>query len=274
MLQLSTGLVNAEANKIVKKFINDRLIGLMEEIIMNEVTWDKAMSNELSEEDRFKPFDDLVDMSKLMTDKDFAENVSLLYLPDGFPVERANQEFFGLYRLLKAKKEYVPELVMEYILYHVIYDEVGQTDIINEDTEDGLYDELMDDPFFEGIEDEEYTTVMPIPEPDRGKVLNAIREQYEGQYAPEEMDDKVNYFINLYEDLREYDETCFEDTDFLLLDKMSQEEIIKSGLDEYMGIIVPKETRSIEFPVQGKNGQELNVKAEIYIHPWDLEDED
>ncbi len=88
------------------------------------------------------------------------------------------------------------------------------------------------------------------------------------------MDDKVNYFINLYEDLREYDETCFEDTDFLLLDKMSQEEIIKSGLDEYMGIIVPKETRSIEFPVQGKNGQELNVKAEIYIHPWDLEDED
>lgn len=34
---------------------------------------------------------------------------------------------------------------MEYILYHVIYGEVGQVEMISEDTEDGLFDELVEE---------------------------------------------------------------------------------------------------------------------------------
>ena len=41
---------------------------------------------------------------------------------------------------LKAKKEYVPELPMEYILYCIIHNEIWQVDQINDFTSEGLFD--------------------------------------------------------------------------------------------------------------------------------------
>lgn len=79
-----------------------------------------------------------IDVDALMDDMDFAENVALLYLPDGYPVAKANYEFFGLYKLLKAKEEYKPPLPMEYILYHIICGEVAQIDDVSEMTEEGV----------------------------------------------------------------------------------------------------------------------------------------
>ena len=71
------------AAEIVRKFINNRLIGLMEDIIDEEVAFDMIMSGKAAAtEMEDKPFDELVDIDELMQDMDFAENVSQMYLPD------------------------------------------------------------------------------------------------------------------------------------------------------------------------------------------------
>ena len=268
MLQLPNQLEDSKANNIVKKFINDRLIAIMEEIILDEVSFTMAMEGSLDESSYTKSFEEMVNIIDLMTDIEFAENVSLQFLPDGFPLERANQVFLGLYMLLKAPEEYIPELLMEYALFSVIYSQVGEIDMINEDTEDGLFDDLLDDPFFEGIADEEYTTVLQIPEPDRSVVMDAVKKQYEEECEPEELDEMVEYVMNSYEDLREYGETCFWDEDFMLLNDMSEEKLLRSELNKYMGIAEPKNSNIIEFPVVGKDGKEKIYRAEIKIQPW------
>ena len=299
MLKLPNQLTDPKANEIIKTFVNERLINLMEEIILDEVAWNMALSGELTEEAATKPFEEMVNIAELMNDMDFAQNVSLMYLPDNYPADRANQEFFGLYNLLKAEKEYVPDLVKEYILFAIIYMEVEQTDMINEDIEDGLYDGLedldeideleelkymreddlseddfADVPFFDGDDDDvEYTTVEQIPEPERTIVKDAIRKQYEGSVDPEELEDFLDYALSTYEDLREYEENCFWDHDFMMLNEMSEEELIKSDLNEVLGIADPKPSNVIEFPFRQSDGKEKNIKAKVIVHPWDAEDE-
>ncbi len=300
MLKLPNQLTDPKANEIVKTFVNERLINLMEEIILDEVAWNMALSGELTEEAATKPFEEMVNIAELMNDMDFAQNVSLMYLPDNYPADRANQEFFGLYNLLKAEKEYVPDLVKEYILFAIIYMEVEQTDMINEDIAEGLYDDLddldeideleelkymgeddlseddfADIPFFDGMDDEdvEYTTVEQIPEPERTIVKEAIRKQYEGSAPPEELEDFLDYALSTYEDLREYEENCFWNHDFMMLDEMSEEELIKSDLNEVLGIADPKPANVIEFPFRQSDGKEKNIRAKVIVHPWDAEDE-
>ena len=288
MLKLPNQLSDPKANEIVKTFVNERLINLMEEIILDEVAWKMALSGELTEEDATKPFEEMVDIAQLMNDMDFAQNVSLTYLPDNYPVDRANQEFFGLYNLLKAENEYVPDLVKEYILFAIIYMEVEQTDMINEDMADGLYDGLDDldeideleefanIPFFDDMDDEdmEYTTVEQIPEPERSIVKDAIRKDYEGSVEPEELEDLLDYALSTYEDLREYEENCFWDHDFMMLDEMTEEELINSDLNKVFGFADPKQSKVIEFPFRQSNGKEQNIKAKIIVHPWDAEEKE
>ena len=275
MLQMNIDVDNAEAYDIVHKFINDRLIALMEYTILDEIDWRMAIRGELDEDSAVKTFDEMVDINDLMMDMQFAEDVSLDYLPDGYPKEKANQEFFGLYKLLKAKKDYVPELPMEYVLASLINSEIYQIDMIARDTADGVFDDLMDDPMFEGIEDEELTTVEHIPEPDRTVVLNALRVHCEKEYDPEEVDDAVEYCMNQFEDLRQYGDICFWDEDYLFLDEMDADSLAASELNKQMGILPQKKSNVIEFPISGKDGKSVSVKAEINIniHPWDLEDD-
>ena len=159
MLRLPSIPQDEQAAAIVKEFINNRLIRMMEDIILDEVAFSMAFSGGIPEDLGKKPMDEVIDIDELMQNMEFAKNVSLSYLPENYPIEKANREFLGLYKLLKAKNEYVPELPMEYVLYSVIQNAIWQVDMINQDTEDGLFDELMDDPFFEGIGDEEYTTI-------------------------------------------------------------------------------------------------------------------
>ena len=166
---------------------------------------------------------------------------------------------------MKAKKEYVPELPMEYILYHVIYNEVWQVDQINEDMEDGLFDDLMDDPFFEGIEDEEVTTVERIPEPDRAIVLKALAVEAEME---EEEGITAEDLIESYEDLREYENICFWDMDFVLLDEITEDELVHSDAAKFLGIDERQDVKTVEFSTDGKN----KVKMEMNIPPWENED--
>lgn len=154
---------------------------------------------------------------------------------------------------------------MEYILYHVIYNEVWQVDQINEDMEDGLFDDLMDDPFFEGIEDEEVTTVERIPEPDRAIVLKALAVEAEME---EEEGITAEDLIESYEDLREYENICFWDMDFVLLDEITEDELVHSDAAKFLGIDERQDVKTVEFSTDGKN----KVKMEMNIPPWENED--
>lgn len=60
MLQLHSFPNDSEAADIVKRFVNDRLIALMEDIILDEVSWDMAMNGELSEDDYDKSFEEII----------------------------------------------------------------------------------------------------------------------------------------------------------------------------------------------------------------------
>ena len=255
---------NAEAQNIIKAFINNRLVSLMEQIILDEAVWDLAMDGEDIPKDA--AFNDLVDIDKLSNDMDFAENVSSTYLPDNYPLEKANREFFGLYKLLKAKKEYVPELPMEYVMYRVIMNEVWQIDMINQDTEDGLFDELMDDPFFEGIEDEEYTTIERIPEPERSVALDGLKEYAFDMSLETGEETTAEGVLAQYEDLRNYDEICFWDTDFALLDRVDEDTLINSEVGKALGLAGRKDIKKMEMDIGGSK-----VNMEMNIAPWERE---
>ena len=262
MLEIPELPPDKAAAEIVRKFINNRLIVLMEEIIDEEVAFDMIMSGVADAVDmKDKSIDEIIDIDELMQDMDFAENVSLMYLPDGYPIEKANREFLGLYKLLKAKNEYIPELPMDYVLYRVIMNEIWQVDQINEDMEDGLFDDLTDDPFFEGIEDEEVTTVERTPEPERSIVLKALEAWEDENVTAEDL-------INLYEDLRKYEEVCFWDTDFLFLDQMSEEELIHSDMAKALGIGERRDTQVMEISTDGSN----KIRFEVNIPPWENEE--
>ena len=53
--------------------------------------------------------------------------------------------------------------------------------------------------------------------------------------------------LNTYENLNEYDNVCFRDTDFAILDTMSEEEIAESPLNEQMGIVEQRKPKIIQF---------------------------
>ena len=280
---------DAQAQKIIKSFINNRLVAMMEEIILDEAGWNMAMDGTLSDVPKDAGFDDLVDIDKLADDMGFAENVSMSYLPDNYPIEKANREFFGLYKLLKAKKEYVPELPMEYVLYHIIMNEVWLIDEINEDTKDGLFDEIIEglseaernDPLFAGMEDEEYTTIERIPEPERSIALKGIRDYAEqvayestekddcsyGEVAEKDIDAAAEELLGRYEDLREYEEICFWDTDFMFLDDYAEDDLIHSLVGEFMGLSERRDIKTMDMTFGGSK-----VHMEMNVAPWENED--
>ena len=261
-----------QAAEIVRDFINNRLIAMMERIIEEEMAFKLFMSGKGAGDLGKKPLDEVINMDELMQDMDFAENVSLMYLPDNYPKEKANREFLGLYKLLKAMKEYVPELPMEYVLYYVIYNEVWQVDQINEDMEDGFFDDLMDDPFFDGIEDEEATTVERISEPDRTIVRGALEAEVKAVEESEDDDNEDSFtaedYINMFEDLREYKEVCFWDTDFAILDEITEDELIQSDAAKILGISERQDIKTIEFSTDGRN----KVRMEMNNPPWENEE--
>ena len=65
---------------------------------------------------------------------------------------------------------------------------------------------------------------------------------------------------------------CFQDTDCLMLDEMSEDEIVGSALNSFMGIADRKEDKVIRFPVDGKNGSQINVTTTINMFPWEMEE--
>ena len=238
MIKIPNLIGDEKADAIVSRFINDRLIRIMEDIILDEVVWKMAERGELDPEAASKSFDELVDISKLIPNMDFAEMVSTDYLPENYPIEQANEAFLGAYKLLKAEEEYVPNKLMEFVLFGIINKEVGEVDLINSDMLSGMFGGI--DVEFDGFENfgddiednlideddvEEITTIERLPEADRIIVKNAVLELHKGGHEGEELESFAENSVEKYEDLRAYFDICFIDTDCLQLGEYTEDEL-------------------------------------------------
>ena len=264
MLELPLQLMDAEANKIVLHFVNERLLAIMRSIILDEVISYMDTAESFDYKAAMDNFDELVDIESLIYDMDFAKNISLMFLPEHYPINKANYNFLGLYKLLKAKKEYIPELAMEYVLYRIIDEQVEGLAILKEASLEEILEVCPD---FNAEDAETYTNTITMPEPYRTTVLNAIQKE-----NPDFSEDEIEETINLFEDISEYGKTCFWDYDFLLLERFTEDELRNSDINAMMGIIDKAPSNKIKIPLRDKNGKRINVKTEYHINPWDLEE--
>jgi hypothetical protein len=53
---------------------------------------------------------------------------------------------------------------------------------------------------------------------------------------------------------------------------MTEDEIANSPINDYLGIIDKKETNKMKFSVDGNNGKQIKIKADLEIYPWDMEE--
>ena len=115
-----------KCQEIGRKFVNDRLIRLVDDAIMFYVHMcgkDERYREKITcPADWEKPLDEIVDMERLSQDeKFFSEYLDMMGLvPRTVGPQRALRDFFSLRKLLRAKKEYKPDLSMEYILLALI----------------------------------------------------------------------------------------------------------------------------------------------------------
>lgn len=99
-----TFCADSAASDIICTFINNRLIGLLEDRMF------------LYDEKGYEAIKD--------SDLDFAEKIEILF-PQSYPKEKMTETFLGLYMLLKADDSFVPNLTMEYLLAQLISSQVS-----------------------------------------------------------------------------------------------------------------------------------------------------
>lgn len=100
MLRFPGEFVSDEkADEIVRNYLNQRLIGMMDDIIL---MYEAGGYNAIGENDNA-----------------FVKYVSI-YFPESYPREKIGKSFLGLYALLTVEDNFVPELAMEYAMYAVI----------------------------------------------------------------------------------------------------------------------------------------------------------
>lgn len=171
-----------KAEKYVKEYVNGRLIKMMDEIFC---AYNHEGYESISE-----------------TDMDFADCIRIFF-PKGYPVEKMNMKFFGLYSLLKSEKEYVPQLAMEYALDQLIELKLDEYRLLEQSPTESM--------------------------PEHDYVYRILLRDC----TP----DEATGIMDVYENMENYLEVCFWDSDFALLDEFTEEEIRNSPMNEMLGIM-------------------------------------
>ncbi|MGB4661869.1 MAG: hypothetical protein WBI07_22030 [Mobilitalea sp.] len=182
--------VDEKTNEIIKKYMNQKLIDLMNDIM---ISYCGGGYDEIKE-----------------NDEEFIENIDW-YFPENYPRDKMVDTFLKLYALLKAEDEFIPELVMEYLMDAILS---AQVEVYKES----------------GI-----SLVEPIP--DREYVLEVLKKEF-GETT--DIDAGVISGVDRlheYEDLGGYLDYYFWDVDFELLNTYTEEEIRKSLANKECGIV-------------------------------------
>ena len=259
MLKLSTyNYFGDKADGILTGFVTNRLIEMMDEAAYSQ--W-FALSDddiETDENGNRRHIESYCPIEELMNNAEFAREVSSCFLPDDYPLDKANEAFLELYKLLRAKGEYVPELPMEYVLYRIISEEMDYLQGLEREEDEEIKEAL--------------SPIQRIPEPERTIVLNAMKAPYEESYDPEEDTYNLEFFIDQYENLNNYLEICFWDHDCLLLEKNTMEELKGSLIDQWFGVVEFKDSKHYQETRLGDDGEEYVVDVELPDYPWNLEE--
>lgn len=239
-------------NKLGRKFVNDRLIDLMEDLMAEyaQMGDDSYMAHIKSSKEWEAPLETVIDLNRMRNDIRFAKNwlIEMEYVPDSFAPDRALHDFWSLYDLLKAEKEYKPDLSMEYILYYII------------EYEKDLCKDMPD----------LHERRKHIAEPIRSIMMEELKEEAADiqEQDPETYEESIpeiaEDLMACYEDLDQYIETCFEDTDCLFLNEMNEKELEESGLVEAMGINIKGDETQVKIEIDGQ-------QFEYSVPAWEAE---
>lgn len=184
-----------KADKIIKQYYNDRLTEMVRDMLLIY----QPQGYEAIREN----------------DMEFADYVNLLF-PPNYPDNKMTAVYLGLYSLLTAEDEFIPEIIMEYLL-----DAIIRTNL-------------------EMWRDVGVPTVQEVP--NREYVLQKLKEEYEGEEITGEE------VLSRIEDLENYEEYCFWDIDFAMLDQMSVEELKQSNMNKELGIFSDKKENTFVIP--------------------------
>ena len=242
--------------EIGTRFINDRLIKLVEDVMADYVQFNneiylrerfKDMSKEEVQKEWEKPIGEIIDMNRLREDDGFAEYLMDLLLPASHRRNKALYTFFGIYDLLKAEKAYEPELAMDYVLLMIINHELDWCEEL---------------PKY-------HKRIMRIPEPERTLMLAECEEEAaemrRGSISLNNIDGEA--LMAEIEDLSEYTEICFEDHDCLMLDDVDEEALENDPIAQMMGV----QTKGDGFRSEIETDNGKKVKIEFNIAPWQME---
>ena len=97
-------VIDEKANDIIERFMNQKVIDAMNEIIIEHSGEDEP--------------------EVVFGDLEFAEFISQ-YFPESFPIRDMNLTFWGLRELLLKEEKEVPTLIMEYVMNAIIEEQVG-----------------------------------------------------------------------------------------------------------------------------------------------------
>ncbi len=148
-------------------------------------------------------------------DPDFC-NAVRVFFPEHYPAVKMGKAFLGLKALLKSEYEFVPELVMEYVMYYLIQMRLENADRLGMRTQEPISCQ-------------------------RDYVLKALRRAYpDERECSDDGEDIVRLSwreeLERIEDLHYYENTYFWDFDFMLLDSHTEDELLDSLVSEYLGI--------------------------------------
>lgn len=184
-----------KANAIISSYLNQNIL----DMVQDEITeFEEIERREASEDDPV-----------------FWDAVSSFF-PEGYPEEKMGRVFLGLRALLESEYEFIPELVMEYVMYRLITYRIEISD------------------------DLDLSTLEPIPG-ERDYVIRVLKEEYPETTAEETDDDDMGFIswqekLEQLEDLHYYEEVYFWDMDYLQLDFFTEEELANSPVATYLGI--------------------------------------
>ena len=188
MLKLpSPVFADKDDQRIVTEYISARILELLKEVLFESL------------------IDDLEDLEE--DTERFLDRVAF-YLPEHYPKSKMIDAFTGLYALLESEEEFVPELVMEYLMAHLIMVKCEMSADMGVPTI---------------VEMEQHDYIL-------GK-LHEICDGNEGDMGISAVDK-----MREIEDMSEYLEICFWDIDYLLLDEFTEEELRNSPVNEELGI--------------------------------------
>ena len=179
-------------------------------------------------------------LSRLMSDRILAltefhmrkdgalvEGEEIALFPENVSYEKANYEFQSLRKLLRHPDAFTPELMGEYLMYSLIQIAID----LDEDPDPNPCLHLASARF---------------PEPERAALVKELGKKE----------------VERYEDLRNYEDTVFYDEDYLMLEDMSETDLLTAPGSEELGI----------GPV---NGQVIDLdgrKAVLTMRPWENPD--